>query len=482
MGRVHWDICPTVPHQFKGMPIIPSSRRRRSIMLPVDPATPLDAATEHRLRDAERRKPVPLDRAQRRTELPLAALFVAIAGGLLLHGGGHGDLGAALVLVPALAVAYRIEFVIGAGVAMPTQLVFVPLLLTVPASAVPACVALAVLCGRVPDVLRGDRHPTRLLVCLNDAWYAVGPAIVVLVAAPGSPSLDDLPVCAAAILVQVVGDGLVSSARMAAVGIDPRGQARELAECWITDLLLAPVGFAAALAATATGPIAVLLVMPLGVLLRWFARERQARLGQALVLSETYRRIALLLGDVIGDDDEYTGDHSQGVVALAADVAEELGLDEQQRQLTELGALLHDVGKIQVPKSIINKRGPLDAAEWEVMRTHTVLGQDMLDRVGGWLAEVGVVVRASHERWDGGGYPDGLAGEAIPLAARIVACCDAYSAMTTDRAYRAARPVAEALTELQACAGTHFDPRVAMATRAVAERRLAATPPLRLAA
>jgi HD-GYP domain-containing protein (c-di-GMP phosphodiesterase class II) len=116
------------------------------------------------------------------------------------------------------------------------------------------------------------------------------------------------------------------------------------------------------------------------------------------------------------------------------------------------------------------------------MRTHTVLGQDMLDRVGGWLGDVGVVVRASHERWDGSGYPDGLAGDAIPLAARIVSCCDAYSAMTTDRSYRAARPVADALAELRACAGTHFDPAVAAATCAVVQRRAAPGAPLWLAA
>jgi HD-GYP domain-containing protein (c-di-GMP phosphodiesterase class II) len=102
-----------------------------------------------------------------------------------------------------------------------------------------------------------------------------------------------------------------------------------------------------------------------------------------------------------------------------------------------------------------------------------VLGQDMLDRVGGWLTDVGVVVRASHERWDGGGYPDGLVGEAIPLAARIVACCDAYSAMTTDRSYRPARPLTDALAELRACAGTHFDPRVAEATCTVVARQAA---------
>jgi HD-GYP domain-containing protein (c-di-GMP phosphodiesterase class II) len=101
------------------------------------------------------------------------------------------------------------------------------------------------------------------------------------------------------------------------------------------------------------------------------------------------------------------------------------------------------------------------------MRTHTLEGQRMLERVGGVLARVGVVVRASHERWDGSGYPDGLAGEAIPLAARIVSACDAYNAMTTDRSYRRALPTADAIAELERCAGTDFDPQVVAALVAV---------------
>jgi HD-GYP domain-containing protein (c-di-GMP phosphodiesterase class II) len=102
----------------------------------------------------------------------------------------------------------------------------------------------------------------------------------------------------------------------------------------------------------------------------------------------------------------------------------------------------------------------LNDAEWEIMRSHTVAGQRMLDRVGGFMREVGAVVRGSHERWDGGGYPDGLAGEAIPLEARIIATCDAYNAMTTTRPYREALPAAAAAAELVRCAGTQFDPAV----------------------
>ena len=138
----------------------------------------------------------------------------------------------------------------------------------------------------------------------------------------------------------------------------------------------------------------------------------------------------------------------------------QLGLDTRQQRLTEFGALLHDVGKIAVPKEIINKAGPLTPAEWDLVKVHTVDGERILSRVGGFLAEVGKVVRSSHERFDGQGYPDGLAGDAIPIESRIVSCCDAYNAMTTDRPYRSARPTQWALDELRAGAGTQFDPAV----------------------
>jgi putative nucleotidyltransferase with HDIG domain len=239
-------------------------------------------------------------------------------------------------------------------------------------------------------------------------------------------------------------------------------------------VLLAPVGLIAAFGA-AQHPIAVLLVLPLIGLFAIFARERETRIDHALELSQAYRGTALLLGDVIEADDQYTGDHTKDVVELTLRVADALGVDEDTRRGAEFGALLHDVGKIHIPNAIINKPGPLDDDEWAIMKTHTVEGQKMLERVGGALARVGVVVRASHERWDGGGYPDGLAGEAIPLAARIVSACDAYNAMTTDRSYRKALPLADATAELERCAGTQFDPDVVAAL--VAVEAAAATPP-----
>jgi HD-GYP domain-containing protein (c-di-GMP phosphodiesterase class II) len=129
------------------------------------------------------------------------------------------------------------------------------------------------------------------------------------------------------------------------------------------------------------------------------------------------------------------------------------------------------VGKIRVPSSIINKPGKLDDAEWEIMRRHTIDGESMLRQVGGTLAGVGRFVRSSHERYDGHGYPDGLAGEAIPIESRIVCVCDAYNAMTTDRPYRSARDTSDAVEELRRCSGTQFDPAVIQAIEAVLAER-----------
>jgi HD-GYP domain-containing protein (c-di-GMP phosphodiesterase class II) len=142
------------------------------------------------------------------------------------------------------------------------------------------------------------------------------------------------------------------------------------------------------------------------------------------------------------------------------EVGPRLGLSEDQLRHLEFTALLHDVGKIAIPKEIINKPGRLNDEERALIETHTIEGETMLERVGGMLGEVGRLVRSCHERYDGLGYPDGLAGEAIPIEARIVCCCDAFNAMTTDRPYRAALPLTEALNELRACRGTQFDPRV----------------------
>ncbi len=159
-------------------------------------------------------------------------------------------------------------------------------------------------------------------------------------------------------------------------------------------------------------------------------------------------------------DDGYTGEHCRTVVALALELGERLGLSSEQRRNLEFGALLHDIGKIAVPKEIINKPGALTDAEWAIMRTHTVEGQRMLEQIGGFMREVGLIVRSHHERWDGRGYPDGLAGAEIPLETRIITCCDSWNAMRTDRSYRKALPFEVACAEVRKNTGTQFDPDV----------------------
>jgi putative nucleotidyltransferase with HDIG domain len=335
------------------------------------------------------------------------------------------------------------------------------MLFILPPAIVPLAVAAAVLVDRAPEVLTGRWHPQRLISAFGDAWFAVGPALVFISADLGKPTLADWQPYLLVLVAQFSGDALSSIVRVAN-RVAPVDVLRALREVWFVDTLLSPIGLLAAFA-TVVQPYAYLLVLPLGVLLAVFARERSERIDNAIELSAAYRGTALLLGDVLTNEDEYTGVHSQSVVEIALEIADELGVDGEQRRLVEFGAMLHDIGKITTPDDILNKPGPLDDEEWDVMRDHTVAGQRLLDRVGGTLHDVGLVVRSSHERYDGSGYPDGLAGAQIPLAARIVAVADAYSAMTTRRSYREPLDPRRALAELEANAGTQFDPVVAAA-------------------
>ena len=152
-------------------------------------------------------------------------------------------------------------------------------------------------------------------------------------------------------------------------------------------------------------------------------------------------------------------DHLERSADLSAQVALELGLDADHLWRVSYAARLHDIGKVAVPGRVLNKPGPLEAAEWATIHRHTVVGARILQAFSA-LSPVARIVRASHERFDGEGYPDRLAGEAIPLEARIVFTCDAFDAMTSDRPYQRAIGIRKAMLELQRCAGTQFDPRV----------------------
>jgi HD-GYP domain-containing protein (c-di-GMP phosphodiesterase class II) len=160
--------------------------------------------------------------------------------------------------------------------------------------------------------------------------------------------------------------------------------------------------------------------------------------------------------------DKYTGGHAQRVTNYALLLAERLGLSPADRRILQVGVPLHDIGKIGVDDAILRKPGALEVGEFESMRSHTVRGAGILAGIPG-LAAVLPIVRSHHERWDGRGYPDGLAGQAIPLLARLVALADAFDAMTSDRPYRKAMPLDRAFAEIAAGAGGQFDPCCATA-------------------
>jgi putative nucleotidyltransferase with HDIG domain len=200
--------------------------------------------------------------------------------------------------------------------------------------------------------------------------------------------------------------------------------------------------------------LAELLVGHLEVLL--------AQFEHAEAVERLYRETLASLTSALEAKDDSTSAHAREVSDLAVAVARRLGASEELVQASEFGALLHDIGTIRVPESVLNKRSALDDEEWAVMRTHPVVGERILAPIEA-LASVVPIVRSSHERWDGGGYPDGLAGEEIPLGARIVAVCDAYRAMVEPRPYRPALDLEAARAELDRCSGTQFDPAVVTA-------------------
>ncbi len=408
---------------------------------------------------------------ERRAELVVGAGFVIAAVSLALLGGGGASLSVpvALLYVLSIAAVGHVRFDIGAGFTVPTQAVFVPMLFALPVAWVPLLVALGLALGRAPAIVRRETPASRLLTVPGNSWFAWGPALVLLLAQDSSPD-GRWGILLLALAAQFVCDFTANAIReRLGGGIALRELAEEMGQIYLIDLALAPLGLVVALAAIGH-PWALLLIVPLfGVLMR-FSQERSVRLEQLVELNDAYRGTALVLGDVVEADDTYTGEHCKGVVLLALDVARELGLNADERRKVEFAALLHDIGKIAVPKEIVNKPGKLDDGEWAIIRTHTLEGQRMLERVGGFMSEVGEIVRASHESWDGRGYPDGLRGSEIPLEARIVACCDAFNAMTTTRPYRKAMPVAAALTELVDSAGTQFDPHVVETLLCVVDR------------
>jgi HD-GYP domain-containing protein (c-di-GMP phosphodiesterase class II) len=402
------------------------------------------------------------DRVQRVRWLNLAVL-VPLTGvfAATLPTSRSLDVATLVLLMLGYAVAVRVHFEVGTGIAVASELFLIPMLFLLPARIVPLAVVAALVLSQLPEVL-GRRTPSATLAAAGGSgWFAFGPAAVMLVAGEPVATTQRWPLLVALLAAQFAADFVSTAAiEWAALSVRPAALLAQMKLVFTVDALLAPIGF---LAAIAGSDLALLMPLPLLVLIGRFARERKAGLDSALELSQAYRGTALLLGDVIEADDAYTGSHSRDVVSLTLAVADAMGLSPRDRRDAEFAALLHDVGKIRISDAILNKPGPLTADERTVMETHTIEGELLLEKVGGLLGRVGHIVRSCHERWDGAGYPDGLAGDAIPLVARIVCCCDAFNAMTTDRPYRKALSHSVAVAEIENGAGTQFDPEVAAA-------------------
>ena len=204
---------------------------------------------------------------------------------------------------------------------------------------------------------------------------------------------------------------------------------------------------------------------------RLYAEKNSGRVSARL-------QSAGVLRSALSEWDPELGGHADDVVEIAVQVARHLGLDEDEIERVAIAAELHDIGKIAIPRSILAKPGPLDADEWTFMRRHTLIGERIAQSAPALVGVAGLI-RSSHERWDGAGYPDRLAGDEIPLGAQIVFVCDAYAAMTSDRCYQAAMSPADAHAELRRHAGTQFAPAVVdafLATRAQRPRRIESAP------
>ncbi|HEY2637535.1 MAG TPA: HD-GYP domain-containing protein [Solirubrobacteraceae bacterium] len=204
------------------------------------------------------------------------------------------------------------------------------------------------------------------------------------------------------------------------------------------------------------------------------AAETQRQLERSMAdLRDSYAATVRALADAVEARDAYTGGHAERVAAYGTRLARAMGVDVSGRPEIEFGFLLHDVGKVAIPDAILFKPAELTAEEEVLMRRHPVIGEEILRHVP-WLGEGRDVVRSHHERWDGGGYPDGHAGEDIPLPARLFAVADTLDALTTDRPYRPATPLDEARERIAAGTGTQFDPAAVDALEDVPDDELEA--------
>ena len=301
---------------------------------------------------------------------------------------------------------------------------------------------------------------------------AAGTATVLYRVVPVSGTMPRLGIAfLAGTLFLVVNVGLLTTAMSLDEGLPAKLIWRERFR-WMTPYALAagPLAFALVAGYDRFGPLAVVIfsIPPASMMLsvrQYIARtqenvqelrEKNAQLQKlAGEVHRTHRNLIAALSRSMEAKDFYTGGHVERVAEIATALGRRLGYSGDELDAIEIGALLHDIGKIGIPERILHKPGPLDEAEWEVMRRHPIVSEFILSGIE-LHPFVAQIARSSHERIDGAGYPDGLSGDEIPLPARIVLVADAFDALTSDRPYRARRPEHQALAEIRANAGTQF--------------------------
>jgi hypothetical protein len=398
---------------------------------------------------------------------PLAAVAAASGG---FEGVGLGDWGRASLLVLLAALAYDRPFQVGHKYSYDvSEVIHLAMILLFPTSLPGLLVLLAA-------SLRLVRRPKRPI----DEYFNVGQLVLHVTTGAlclaairdgvgGGPALAGLPpvgpIVVAAGAMLLVNTALVAGA----IALDSGARfwrlwRGEIANVAGTSAALFALGVVAALIVR-DYPLALLpLAIPAGLAQYALRRETQLR-------AETRAALASLV-DVMELQDPYTAGHSGRVATLARNLALRLGLTGEEADLVETAGRVHDLGKLALKPALLHKQGPLDEAEWREMRQHPVHGAEVVGRFAGY-AGCAELVRHHHEHLDGSGYPCGLAGDQIPIGARILAVADAFDAMTTTRSYRPAKGPDAALRVLEEGAGTRWDRRV---VDALAEQQRAAAP------
>jgi hypothetical protein len=400
--------------------------------------------------------------------LAVGYLAVAVAVSLALPSEREFQPLVVLALFAAYVGVSRIRFEVGAGYVSAEQLVFMPLLFFAPLPLVLMLVPVAFTLSDLPDILAGRAHRDRWMNALADSWFVLGSVSVLGYLAPGAPRLELAPVYLAGLAAQVGLGTTAALAREYLVGrLALRDELRSAAAAYQLDVLLSPVGFAIAFAAAAGGPLALLSILPAAAATWALSRAHRARCDRLVAEHDAYwRRFLCDARRLERSGQEAVSEDWLCMPELALAVGGELGLTMSDR--TELAQAAQAAAPRAAAPNAFAERRPR-AAERRLRLAADVIegrlyrsGADRLARELRFdrLRRQADVVRSSRERFDGAGHPDGLRGDAIPLAARILACCDAYSAMTAGRRDRAPMSGETALEELRRGAGSQFDPEI----------------------